>query len=78
MDMKMQQLANEIKDYGLQLGFQQVGISDIDLNDAEKKLQQWLANGFHADMDYMARHGTKRSRPAELLPGMHSDVTITN
>ena len=51
------------------LGFQAVGISDTDLGEAEARMQQWLAQGYHGAMDYMAKHGTKRSRPAELLPG---------
>ncbi len=51
------------------LGFQAVGISDTDLAEAEVRLQQWLAQGYHGEMDYMAKHGSKRSRPGELLPG---------
>jgi len=46
-----------------------VGISDTDLSAAESGLLEWLALGLHGEMDYMAKHGTKRSRPAELLPG---------
>ncbi len=62
-------LARSIKDWGRELGLQQLGITDTDLSRAEQRLQQWLAEGFHGDMDYMARHGSKRSRPAELEPG---------
>ena len=51
------------------LGFSQIGIADIDLAAAEPGLQQWLAAGFHGGMDYMAVHGLKRARPAELVPG---------
>lgn len=58
-----------IKQWGIELGFQAVGISDLRLDAAEARLQQWLAQGYHGAMDYMAKHGTKRSRPAELVPG---------
>jgi len=62
-------LAANIKKWGKALGFQAVGISDTALDDAETRLQEWLARGYHGEMDYMAKHGTKRSRPAELIPG---------
>jgi epoxyqueuosine reductase len=62
-------LARSIKAWGRELGFQAVGIADIDLAAAEGRLAKWLAAGFHGDMDYMARHGPKRARPAELRPG---------
>jgi len=50
-------------------GFADVGVSGIDLPEDERFLLDWLAAGHHGDMDYMQRHGTRRSRPAELLPG---------
>ncbi|MGX2040699.1 tRNA epoxyqueuosine(34) reductase QueG [Methylocaldum sp. MU1018] len=62
-------LAAKIKTWGRELGFQQVGIADTDLSAAERHLQNWLDAGFHGEMGYMARHGTKRSRPDELVPG---------
>ena len=62
-------LKQKIKQWGLELGFQQVGISDIDLSADEPKMLAWLEKGYHAEMAYMASHGTKRSRPADLLPG---------
>ncbi len=62
-------LARDIKRWGRELGFQQIGISDTDLADHERHLQAWLARGFHGEMAYMERHGTRRSRPAELVPG---------
>jgi epoxyqueuosine reductase len=62
-------LAHAIRAWGLELGLQQLGIADTDLTLAEQRLQQWLDDGFHGSMDYMARHGSKRSRPAELEPG---------
>jgi epoxyqueuosine reductase len=60
--MKMLDLSNQIKQWGIELGFQQVGITDTQLDIAEKRLEYWLAKGFHADMDYMHKHGLKRSR----------------
>jgi len=63
------QLAQQIKQWGHELGFAAVGIADGDLSVAEAGLQAWLDQGFHGEMDYMATHGVKRSRPAELLPG---------
>ena len=62
-------LARDIKQWARELSFQQVGIADCDLSAAEPRLMAWLEKGMHGDMDYMARHGTARSRPAELLPG---------
>ncbi|MEN9704127.1 MAG: hypothetical protein RLZZ393_6, partial [Pseudomonadota bacterium] len=50
-------------------GFADVGVSGIELPDDERHLLEWLAAGHHGEMDYMQRHGTRRSRPAELLPG---------
>ena len=62
-------MAIQIRQWGLELGFQGVGISDVNLEDAEPRLLEWLHAGFHGDMDYMAKHGVKRARPAELIPG---------
>ncbi len=62
-------LAEDIRQWGRELGFQQVGIADTDLQLADQRLQQWLAQGYHADMDWMARHGSKRSHPQQLEPG---------
>ena len=63
------QLAQRIRAWGGELGFQHVGIADADLREAEPRLLEWLDAGFHGDMDYMAKHGVKRSRPADLVPG---------
>lgn len=62
-------LAEQIKAWGLELGFQQVGISDVDLHADERHLLAWLAAGHHGKMSYMARHGARRARPSELVPG---------
>ena len=68
-DMDAGQLAAAIVEWGRELGFQEIGITDTELGEAEEHLQRWLAAGRHGDMAYMARHGTARSRPAELVPG---------
>jgi epoxyqueuosine reductase len=64
-----QDLAARIKEWAQDLGFQQTGISDINLAQAETRLKDWLARQFHGEMDYMQKHGLKRSRPADLVPG---------
>ncbi|MBS0426108.1 MAG: tRNA epoxyqueuosine(34) reductase QueG [Proteobacteria bacterium] len=58
-----------------ELGFSQIGVAGIDLSSAEPGLRQWLDNGFHGEMDYMAAHGMRRARPAELVPGTVSVIT---
>jgi epoxyqueuosine reductase len=62
-------LAARIKRWGGELGFQAVGIAEPDLAAAENRLGEWLGKGWHGEMDYMARHGALRARPAELVPG---------
>lgn len=62
-------LATTIKAWGRELGFADIRISDVDLAQQEAGFQAWLAFGYHGEMDYMAAHGTKRARPAELVPG---------
>jgi epoxyqueuosine reductase len=62
-------LAARIRYWGAELGFQQVGITDTQLAEHEQRLEQWLREGFHGEMEYMARHGHRRSRPHELVPG---------
>jgi epoxyqueuosine reductase len=71
-----QQLSDQIKLWGKELGFNQVGISDVDLSEHEAYLQRWLDNGFHGEMNYMAAHGMKRARPAELLPGTVRAISV--
>lgn len=65
----LQELTRAIKAWGRELGFADVRIADVDLTHAEEGLQAWLAAGHHGEMDYMASHGMKRARPAELVPG---------
>ena len=69
-------LAADIKVWGQALGFQQVGISGVELGAAETRLLDWLAAGRHGEMDYMARHGTRRTRPAELVPGTVRVISV--
>lgn len=71
-----QQLAQQIKQWGRELGFQQVGICDTDLSAEEPKLQQWLEKQYHGEMDWMARHGMMRARPHELLPGTLRVISV--
>ncbi len=59
----------QIKRWGSELGFEQVGIADADLSEAEVRLLDWLGRGYHGEMDYMARHGVNRARPDALVPG---------
>ena len=68
-DNDLAALAHDIKQWARELGFQQTGIADCDLSAAEPRLLAWLEKGWHGDMDYMARHGTARSRPSALVPG---------
>ena len=69
-------LTERIKGWGRELGFDAVGIAGIDFAEAERGLQAWLDAGYHGEMDYMARHGTKRARPAELVPGTLSVISV--
>jgi len=75
-DPNLQQLAADIRRWGNELGFQQVGISDIDLSQAERRLADWLENEYQGEMEYMSRHGLKRSRPAMLVPGTVSVISV--
>ncbi|MCH8071377.1 MAG: tRNA epoxyqueuosine(34) reductase QueG [Proteobacteria bacterium] len=70
-----QNLASDIRRWGKALGFQQIGFSDIDLQQAEKQLTEWLAKKFHGEMSYMSQHGAKRSRPDLLVPGTLSVIS---
>ena len=65
----LNRLHQQIQEFAVELGFQQIGISDLDLQQHEQHLNQWLAAGFHGEMSYMAKHGSKRSHPEELVAG---------
>ncbi|MES2938488.1 MAG: tRNA epoxyqueuosine(34) reductase QueG [Pseudomonadota bacterium] len=64
-----------MREWARALGFSQIGVAGVDLSSAEPGLAAWLHNGFHGEMAYMAAHGMKRARPAELVPGTVSVVT---
>ncbi|PTQ89498.1 tRNA epoxyqueuosine(34) reductase QueG [Agitococcus lubricus] len=72
----MQSLTQEIKRWGHELGFQQVGISGVDLGQHGQHLQNWLAKGYHADLDYMASHGAKRWQPDLLEPYTQRIISV--
>jgi epoxyqueuosine reductase len=64
-----------VKRWGRDLGFDAIAIAGTELVEEEARLLEWLALGRHGEMDYMARHGTRRARPAELVPGTLSVIT---
>jgi epoxyqueuosine reductase len=64
-----------VKLWGRELGFDAIAIAGTDLAQEEARLIDWLGRGWHGEMDYMARHGVRRARPAELVPGTVSVVT---
>ena len=68
-------MVSQIQQWGRELGFSQIGVAGVDLSSAEPGLSAWLADGFNGDMHYMAAHGMKRARPAELIPGTCSVIT---
>jgi len=75
-DNELQPLARRIKAWGQALGFQQVGITDTDLSQAEQQLERWIAAGRHGEMRFMARHGYKRSRPPLLVEGTRRIISV--
>ena len=70
------EMAEKLRLWARELGFQQLGITDTDLDAHEAYLNRWLEAGYHGEMDYMARHGTKRTRPAELEPGTLRIISV--
>lgn len=73
---QLSQLAELIKRWGRELGFQQVGITDTQLAAHETHLNAWLEKGYHGEMGFMAKHGTKRTRPEELEPGTQRVISV--
>jgi epoxyqueuosine reductase len=69
-------LVRDIKRWSADLGFARLGVANIDLARDEAHFRDWLLAGFNGEMEYMSRHGTKRSRPAELLPGTVSCISV--
>src|ERR1700730_8822513 len=68
-------LVADLRRWSKDLGFARLGVANIDLARDEAHFLDWLRAGFNGEMDYMSRHGTKRSRPAELLPGTVSCIS---
>ncbi|MGY6554705.1 MAG: tRNA epoxyqueuosine(34) reductase QueG [Wenzhouxiangella sp.] len=75
-DSQPADLVASIRCWGRELGFQAIGIADPDLASYEARLDAWLAAGHHGEMDWMAAHGRKRSRPALLHPGTRSVIVV--
>ncbi|HIE55106.1 MAG TPA: tRNA epoxyqueuosine(34) reductase QueG [Chromatiaceae bacterium] len=71
-----QRLPEQIRQWARELGFQQAGITDTGLEAAGDRLKTWLARGFQGKMEYMARHGSKRWRPQELVPGTLRVISV--
>jgi len=67
-------LVDDIREWGRALGFAAIGIADTNLSLYERRLDEWLAQGYHGDMEWMARHGRKRTRPDQLVPGTRSVI----
>ncbi len=76
MSESLATLARNIHQWGHALGFDRVGITDPGLEEDERHLLNWLGRGWHGEMDYMARHGTRRSRAAELMPGTQRVISV--
>lgn len=74
--MDYHQLAEDIKRWGAELGFQKVGITDVDLSTERANLQRWLDDGMHGDMEWMARHADLRTRPDQLHPGAVRAISV--
>jgi epoxyqueuosine reductase len=69
-------LLADIRAWAAELGFARIGVASIDLSADETRFLEWLRDGFHGEMAYMSRHGIKRSRPAELVPGTVSCLSV--
>lgn len=69
-------LTASIRDWAAELGFQQLGITDVDLSEDAQRLEAYLAAGYHGTMAYMASHGSMRWRPDELLPGTLRVISV--
>ncbi len=76
MQADLAELKTDIGTWARELGFQSLGVAGIDLEQAESRLADWLARRFHGSMDYMERHGTRRSRPDELVPGTVRVISV--
>ncbi|MGB1310867.1 MAG: tRNA epoxyqueuosine(34) reductase QueG [Leucothrix sp.] len=75
-DAELTIFVRQVQTWGHELGFQQLGVSDINLSASEQRLQAWLASGYHGEMNWMASHGLKRSRPEQLEAGTCSVISV--
>jgi len=75
-DIDFTSLGARIKHWGAKLGFDAVGITDTDLSEAERHLHHWLDKGYQGEMTWMGRHGSKRTRPADLVPGTIRVISV--
>ena len=75
-EQQLSQLASDIKRWGIELGFDAVGITDTELSEHEAHLNKWIEKGMHGDMDYMHKHGTKRSHPEQLVEGTRRVISV--
>lgn len=75
-DIDIKTLGREIRQWGRELGFQQVGIAGVDLEKHARHLEDWLARGHHGEMQYMERHAHLRADPAELVPGTLRVISV--
>lgn len=75
-DIDFSHLSQQIKTWGRELGFQQVGIADTELSEAKQHLKRWLDNGYHGNMAYMSHHARLRSHPKELVPGTVKVISV--
>ena len=73
---ELYQLKSQIKQWGKELGFADVGVSSVDLSAYEADYFNWVGENYHGEMDYMVKHGTKRTRPNELEPGTQSIISV--
>lgn len=73
---QLDDLIHDIEDWARDFGFQQIGVSDLNLETHEKHLNKWLEDGLHGEMHYMAKHGSMRSHPAELVEGTIRVISV--
>ena len=69
-------LAVDIRAWARELGFPSLGICGTDLSPHDERLREWVAQGLHGELDYMTRHGARRWRPEELLPGTLRVISV--
>lgn len=73
----MNSLTQKIKEKAREIGFHKIGIARAeDLPEERERLQEWLADGFHADMRWMEREPEKRTNPQILFEGAKSVIVV--